>query len=122
MRDLTSLFGFSLLKGCDASILLKRDGEDDESSAVGNAGVGGFEIIDEAKAATEKACPGVVSCADIVALAARDAVVTVNTLLATKERDNIFLFFLGLYIYILQEYSDSKFIQLCLYICGIHRN
>ncbi|KAJ4884653.1 Peroxidase superfamily protein [Raphanus sativus] len=41
--------------GCDASILIKRDGEEDEGSAVGNAGVGGFEIIDEAKSATEKA-------------------------------------------------------------------
>ncbi|VVA95555.1 unnamed protein product [Arabis nemorensis] len=61
------------VEGCDGSILLKQ--EDDESFAAGNAGVGGFDTIDKAKAAVEQACPGIVSCADIIALAARDAVV-----------------------------------------------
>ncbi|KAL1208692.1 Peroxidase 13 [Cardamine amara subsp. amara] len=63
------------VEGCDGSILIKHGGNDDERFAAGNAGVAGFDVIDEAKSELERLCPGIVSCADIVALAARDAVV-----------------------------------------------
>ncbi|KAJ1283265.1 hypothetical protein BS78_03G115500 [Paspalum vaginatum] len=60
------------VKGCDASILL--DNAQSEKTAGPNQSVAGYEVIDAIKAQLEQACPGVVSCADIVALAARDAV------------------------------------------------
>lgn len=64
------------IQGCDGSILV--DGSDAEKNAPENGGLRGFEVIDDAKKQIEAVCPGVVSCADILALAARDAVVLVN--------------------------------------------
>ncbi|CAM0910348.1 unnamed protein product [Alopecurus aequalis] len=57
------------VQGCDGSILLDDGGE---KSAGPNANsVRGFDVIDTIKEIVEAACPGVVSCADILALAAR---------------------------------------------------
>ncbi|KAK1692157.1 hypothetical protein QYE76_008854 [Lolium multiflorum] len=59
------------VEGCDGSVLLS--GTDTERTAFPNLSLRGFELIEEAKAKLEKHCPGIVSCADIVAFAGRDA-------------------------------------------------
>ncbi|GFP96845.1 peroxidase 4 [Phtheirospermum japonicum] len=62
------------VNGCDASILL--DGKTGEKNALPNKNsANGFEIIDKIKSAVEDKCPGTVSCADILAIAARDSIV-----------------------------------------------
>ncbi|CAJ1963553.1 unnamed protein product [Sphenostylis stenocarpa] len=65
------------VEGCDGSILVEN-GPQSERHAFGHQGVRGFDVIEKAKAQLEGSCPGVVSCADIVALAAREAIVMAN--------------------------------------------
>ncbi|XP_050378939.1 peroxidase 65-like [Argentina anserina] len=67
-----------MVEGCDASILIasnhfnvaERDAEINHSLS-GDA----FDLVTRAKTALELTCPGIVSCADILAEAARDLVI-----------------------------------------------
>lgn len=70
---------FYLVKGCDGSVLLDDTvtlkGEKTASPNMNS--LMGFEIIDQIKNKLESECPGIVSCADILTVAARDAVILV---------------------------------------------
>ncbi|KAK6122262.1 hypothetical protein DH2020_043995 [Rehmannia glutinosa] len=68
------------VQGCDASILLDETNSiQSEKTAFPNVNsVRGYDVIEAAKRDVERVCPGVVSCADILTLAARDASVYVG--------------------------------------------
>ncbi|TYJ41656.1 hypothetical protein E1A91_A03G037200v1 [Gossypium mustelinum] len=65
------------VNGCDGSVLLDDTSSftEEQTATPNNGSLRGFEVVDEIKAKVEKVCPGVVSCADILAIAARDSVV-----------------------------------------------
>lgn len=90
------------MQGCDGSILLDDSpGFTGEKNAAPNINsLRGFEVVDQIKAAVDSVCYGtVVSCADILAVAARDSVVAVSRICLTQPRlrmaSLVIFFFLG---------------------------
>lgn len=74
-------FSDCMIGGCDASVLVSSNSfnkaERDADINLSLSG-DGFEVVTRAKNMLELECPGVVSCADILAAAARDLVVSVG--------------------------------------------
>ena len=73
---LTGMF----MQGCDASILLKDSSSilTIEGSSEKNFGLRKFDLIHNIKSSLEEVCPYTVSCADIIQLAAREAIYLVT--------------------------------------------
>jgi hypothetical protein len=69
--QLRLFFHDCFVQGCDASVLINSTNLNQaEKDASINFSIGNFFVIDEIKEQLEKECPGVVSCADVLALVA----------------------------------------------------
>ncbi|KAL3653418.1 hypothetical protein CASFOL_003099 [Castilleja foliolosa] len=64
------------VNGCDGSVLLDDNGsfKGEKSAGPNMNSLRGFDVVDNIKSELESQCPGVVSCADILALAASESV------------------------------------------------
>jgi peroxidase len=65
----------------------ERDADDNMSLAPE-----GFNTVNAVKTAVEAACPGQVSCADILTIAARDAIALVSTRSHTLSEYTVYVF------------------------------
>ena len=68
------------VQGCDGSVMLRSRRGTAERDADPNRSMRGFDAIERIKARLETLCPLTVSCADIIAMAARDAVHLVSSI------------------------------------------
>ncbi|KAL0545005.1 hypothetical protein IC582_020139 [Cucumis melo] len=90
-----NLFHDCMVKSCDASLLLEMKNEEgvviSEMKSPRSFGIRNLKYVNKIKQVLENECPNTVSCADIMALAARDAIVLLGGLemeMKTGRRDS----------------------------------
>ncbi|KAG6604435.1 Peroxidase 21, partial [Cucurbita argyrosperma subsp. sororia] len=90
-----NLFHDCMVKSCDASLLLEIKEEEggivSEMKSSRSFGIRNLKYVNKIKQLLENECPDTVSCADIMALAARDAIVLIGGLemeMKTGRRDS----------------------------------
>lgn len=85
----TNTLRWLLLKGCDASILLDNSAniQSEKDAAPNTNSIRGFDVVDNIKTALENSCQGVVSCADLLALAAESSVSSVSLYILSLARE-----------------------------------
>ncbi|KAL2649390.1 hypothetical protein R1flu_017518 [Riccia fluitans] len=77
--SIRNLFHDCGCSGCDASILLDSvPGMESEKESDNNFGQRNYKYFDVVKAEVELACPGTVSCADVLMLAGREGVINLG--------------------------------------------
>ncbi|GFQ04247.1 peroxidase 4 [Phtheirospermum japonicum] len=77
------------VNGCDGSILLDDHGsfKGEKSAGPNLNSVRGFDVVDNIKTELEGQCPGVVSCADILAIAASESLGGPNWFVGLGRKD-----------------------------------
>jgi peroxidase len=86
------------MQGCDGSVLVNSTSNNQaEKAATPNLTLRGFDFIDRVKSLLEAECPGIVSCADTLALVARDSIVATVRILKKQEQThfNLSFFFMS---------------------------
>jgi len=74
------------LQGCDASILLNNTATivSEQQALPNNNSIRGLDVVNDIKTAVENVCPNVVSCADILTIAAEVSSILVRLRTQTK--------------------------------------